>query len=669
MPYTSFDALGSNHQTYIYVNAFIDELQRSGIHNVVICPGSRSTPLALAIAQHPALRIWMHVDERSAAFFGLGMAKRLGLPVALLCTSGTAAANFMPAIVEAKLSHVPLLVLTADRPPELRDCGAPQAIDQNRLYGTHVKWFVEVALPEATNEALRYIRTLANHATALTQAVPAGPVHLNFPFREPLTPEPHTNPPPPAQQKWRDCFAWQGRLGNEPYIRVGDALPDFAPRATLEYLREKVDDTPDGLIIVGPLDKPALIEPLIKLAQRLSYPILADPLSQLRCGPHDHSHIVATYDALLRCTAFMHNMPPRFILRFGAMPTSKALLLYLKHYHHCPQAVIDGHGSWEEPTQLADMLIHVDPVAFCQDFLRIVDYHVDHVDTSQDAPSPWLATWQQHDQLAREALRLKLQEFEPLFEGRVFSELANLLPDGTNLFAGNSMPVRDLDSFFWGTQYHIHILGNRGASGIDGVISTAIGVSAASDKDEPTVLVIGDLSFFHDLNGLLAARLHQLNLTIVLVNNDGGGIFSFLPQAAYPEHFEQLFGTSTGLDFRLVVQMYGGQFRRIATWQEFRQAVTDSLTSGGLQVIEVPTERASNVEMHRQLWLAVEQEVGSPTLPPSTTCSPTLPPSTTCSPTPPPPTDAIPKGHTVNRVPTSRAINCEINCDERFNDD
>src|SRR6266705_1584210 len=299
--------------TYAYIGAFVDELQRVGIAHIVICPGSRSPPLAMVCANQPAIRCWMHVDERSAAFFALGMAKQLRQPVALLCTSGTAAANFLPAIVEARLTHVPLLVLTADRPHELRDNGAPQSIDQNRLYGTYVKWFVEVALPEATNAALRYIRTIAVRAAALTQAIPAGPVHLNFPFREPLTPEPHTNPPPPVQQKWRDRFAWRGRLGNEPYIRVGDALQDFAPRATLEYLREKVDDTPDGLIIVGPLDKPALIEPLIKLAQRLSYPILADPLSQLRCGPHDHSHIVTTYDALLRCTAFVHNMPPRFI--------------------------------------------------------------------------------------------------------------------------------------------------------------------------------------------------------------------------------------------------------------------------------------------------------------------------------------------------------------------
>jgi 2-succinyl-5-enolpyruvyl-6-hydroxy-3-cyclohexene-1-carboxylate synthase len=609
MVYTAADALGSSNQTYMYVNAFVDELQRSGIYNVIVCPGSRSTPLALAIAQQPAVHPWMHVDERSAAFFGLGMAKCLGLPVALLCTSGTAAANFLPAIVEAKLSHVPLLVLTADRPPELRDCGAPQSIDQQRLYGTHVKWFVEVALPEATNAALRYIRTLASRAVALTQAIPIGPVHLNFPLREPLTPEPVTNPPLLTQQQ-RDHIAWHGRSDNEPYIRVDDARQDFIPQFTMQYLREKVNETSDGLIIAGPLNTPALAGPLTELAQRLGYPILADPLSQLRCGSHDHSHIVTTYDALLHSTAFMQHMSPRLILRFGAMPTSKTLLLYLQHHHDCPQVVIDSQNGWQEPTQLADMLIHADPIALCQAMLRIVESHSDR-HPSQDASSSWLTTWQQCDQLAREMLHTKLQEFEPLFEGRVFSEFVDLLPDGTNLFVGNSMPVRDLDSFFWQSQRQIRILGNRGASGIDGVISTALGVSAASSKDEASMLVIGDLSFFHDLNGLLAARLHQLNLTIVLINNDGGGIFSFLPQANYPEHFEHLFGTPTGLDFHLAVQMYGGQFQRIATWPEFRQAVLDSLTNGGLNVIEVPTERASNVEMHRQLWRAVEQDVSN----------------------------------------------------------
>ncbi|HEV2473801.1 MAG TPA: 2-succinyl-5-enolpyruvyl-6-hydroxy-3-cyclohexene-1-carboxylic-acid synthase, partial [Chthonomonadales bacterium] len=573
---------------YIYVNAFVDELQRAGVRHVVICPGSRSTPLAMACASQPGLRVWMHVDERSAAYFGLGMAKKLGKPVALLCTSGTAAANFLPAIVEAKLSHVPLLILTADRPHELRDNGAQQSIDQNRLYGSYVKWFVDVALPEATNEALRYIRTLANRAAGLACAVAAGPVHLNFPFREPLTPEPLTERELPASC---DPIAWEGRPDNTPYVRVEDAPLAVPSPERLARLAELANTTTRGLIIVGPFDNPALVEPLVRLARRLGFPILADPLSQARCGGHDLEQVISSYDAFLRVDAFVERAAPELVLRFGAMPTSKPLLLYLKRYAACPLIVIDGHGTWEEPTQLAAEVIHSDPPAFCQNLLAALgDQHEQGEPPAVDGGT-WLATWQRAERVTRQALQEAMQGFRQPFEGRVFTELARLLPDSATLYAGNSMPVRDLDTFFWSSKRRVRMMANRGANGIDGVVSSALGASAVSGEEEPTVLVIGDLSFFHDLNGLLAARLHRLNLTIVLVNNDGGGIFSFLPQAAYPEHFEQLFGTPTGLDFRPVVQMYQGHFQRVDNWEEFGEALLEGFSAGGLRVIEVPTER------------------------------------------------------------------------------
>src|SRR6266699_3440863 len=309
--------------TYVYVGAFVDELQRASVQNVVICPGSRSTPLALVFAAQAGMRIWMQVDERSAACFGLGMAKQLRQPVALLCTSGTAAANFMPAIVEAKLTHVPLLVLTADRPHELRDNGAPQSIDQNRLYGTYAKWFVELALPEATDAALRYIRTIAARAAASTQAIPAGPVHLNFPFRAPLTPEPIPDQPL-SQVTQRDLVAWQGRPNNAPYVEVRDALPGAPTAITIAYMANLVHRARRGLIIVGPNDDPPLAEPLARVAQHLGYPILADPLSQLRCGDHDQSMVISSYDAFLRIESFIESARPELVLRFGAMPTSKS---------------------------------------------------------------------------------------------------------------------------------------------------------------------------------------------------------------------------------------------------------------------------------------------------------------------------------------------------------
>lgn len=608
----------AQNPTYAYVGVFVDELWRSGLRHVVICPGSRSTPLAMTFAAHAGMRVWMHIDERSAAFFALGMAKRLNQPVALVCTSGTAAANFLPALVEAHLTHVPLLALTSDRPPELRDCGAPQAIDQNRLYGTHVKWYAETALPEASNEALRYIRTIACRAFAQARNVPAGPVHLNMPFREPLTPAPIPDQPLPPESE-RDSLAWQGRADNQPYTRVHhEWRTDLVEEGSIWQLMEEFGRSPRGLILVGPQTNSELALPLLRLAHELGYPILVDPLSQLR-GRMYIDPPIASYDAFLRSEQFKTQYEPQLVLRFGAMPTSKPLLLYLKqHAGVCRQIILDEYNSWEEPTQLATRIIYAEAKSFCQELTDTLEY----LDNSsidkerwrvlkgrhiQPERVNWMEAWQKADEVTRQTLSTAINDLPDLFEGRVFSELAGLLSGGALLYTGNSMPVRDMDTFFCPYASNVYCLGNRGANGIDGVISSALGASAAGDSTKPAVLVIGDLSFFHDLNGLLAARLHRLNLAIVLVNNNGGGIFSFLPQATYPEHFEQLFGTPTGLDFRPVVEMYGGTCTRIADWEAFRDALRDAFASGGLHVIEVPTERESNVAMHRQLWQVVDK--------------------------------------------------------------
>jgi 2-succinyl-5-enolpyruvyl-6-hydroxy-3-cyclohexene-1-carboxylate synthase len=318
---------------------------------------------------------------------------------------------------------------------------------------------------------------------------------------------------------------------------------------------------------------------------------------------------LTSYDAFLRIDSFIESAQPELLIRFGAMPTSKPLLLYLKRYASSPLVVIDGNSGWEEPTQLASQLIHANPTAVCQDLFNKLEQHQTGEERLSASSQAWLSLWQATDKITQQALQNAIYDFTKFFEGRVFSELANLLQDGTTLYIGNSMPVRDLDTLFWSSKQRIRIIGNRGANGIDGIISSALGASAVAGQHETIVLVLGDLSFFHDLNGLLAARLHRLNMTIILINNDGGGIFSFLPQAAYPEHFEQLFGTPTGLDFRLVVEMYGGRFQRVDNWESFHKAVNQGLHSSGLDVIEIPAERTSNVKMHRQLWEAVKKAI------------------------------------------------------------
>ena len=606
---------------YVYVKAFVEELAASGLRHVCIAPGSRSAPLAMMLARQEGIRVWTHVDERSAAFFAMGMARALREPVAVLCTSGTAAANFYPAVIEARYGRVPLVVLTADRPHELRDVGAPQAIDQLHLYGCHVKWFVEMAPPDASPEVLAYVRAAARRAVATAQAQPPGPVHLNFPFREPLVPEPMESAEslgPQVASAAKTCPRGHPAAGTDlrgrPWLQGRRTLTSSA----VAQLAAELAGCRRGLIVCGPQDDPELPEAAIRLAAALGFPVLADPLSGVRCGPHDRRLVVDTYDAFLRVPEVADALRAEVILRAGAIPVSKTLQQYLGRQTGARQILVDGGDGWRDPAGVADVL-HVDPawlLAAVADEVEAAGRGATWRGAADSsglagvgpaAGGGWARIWAELNAAARTAIGRALSAMDGPFEGRVFAELAELLPDGATLFAGNSMPVRDLDAFFPASPRRIRCLANRGASGIDGVVSSALGVAAVSPR--PVVLAIGDLSFYHDLNGLLAARLHGLSLTIVLLNNDGGGIFHFLPQARHPQHFEALFGTPTGLDFQPAVEMYGGRFVRAPDWPSFRQAVREGLDRGGLWVVEVRTDRRRNVAQHEQVWAAVAEAV------------------------------------------------------------
>lgn len=575
-----------------YIGAFVDELARSGIADIVISPGSRSTPIALLAAEHPQLRSWLIVDERSAGFFALGMAKAKRRPVALLCTSGTAAANYLPAVSEAYLARVPLVVLTADRPHELRDVGAPQTIQQIGLYTGHVKWFMEMPIPEASATMIRHARMVASRAAATANSRPQGPVHLNFPLREPLMPD------------WRSPELWSGgRAGGAAYtvVREGYRMPE--PAAVRE-LAHVLATAQRPLIVCGPMDEPGFADAVTALADARNVPILADPLSQLRSGGHHRERIIDAYDAFLRDPKTVERLEPDLILRFGAMPVSKPLLQYMSRHVQAKLIVIDEGAGWRDPTLLAAEMIAAVPTALCRELAAQVQQAADATGLAFDGA--WFSLWKQVNGATRNVL-LGAGQGEALFEGRLFLELQDLLPEETVLFAGNSMPIRDLDTFYGTNDRGIRILCNRGANGIDGVVSTALGASAAGCR---TVLVIGDLSFYHDMNGLLASRLHGLNLTVILVNNDGGGIFSFLPQSELPPpRFEQLFGTPIGLDYEPAVTMYGGTFQRCRSWAEFRETFRRAMNADGLQVIELRTDRRSNVAMHREVWRKVSERL------------------------------------------------------------
>lgn len=567
-----------------YIAHFVDELFLGGMTDVVISPGSRSTPLAMTFAEHPSIKHWVNLDERSAAFFALGIAKKQRKPVALVCTSGTAAANYLPAIVEAYYSRVPLLILTADRPHELREVGAPQAIDQIKMYGDFVKWFHEMALPESTETMLNYVRGKGARAIQVAMDENQGPVHLNFPLREPLIPD----------FNLIDFFDQVERERFYPYQAGKRSLT----KEQLNMIVSELKGLKHGLIVCGPQDDECLADAITELALALKVPILADPLSQLRSGNHNKLNIIETYDTFLKGEKVKEQLAPEFIIRFGAMPVSKPYLLFQKKLSDIKHILVEPHEGYREPTNRATTMVFADPTMFCQQ-LRVAAEESDLASREN-----WLQKWQNINEVAKQALT-KREEIK-MTEGHLVQTVINKVPNKSIVYVGNSMPIRDLDTFLLSNDKSIRILANRGANGIDGLVSSALG--AASDGEHVT-LIIGDLSFYHDFNGLLAAKQSNISLTIILINNNGGGIFSFLPQANQEKHFEVLFGTPLNIEFDKVVEMYGGSHRVVNSWCQFEKAVETSYQEKGLSVIEARTIREENVEWHRSTWRNIEQAI------------------------------------------------------------
>ncbi|MBM7588351.1 2-succinyl-5-enolpyruvyl-6-hydroxy-3-cyclohexene-1-carboxylate synthase [Bacillus pakistanensis] len=570
----------SNHQEDLtrYVAVFIEEMVANGVKKVVISPGSRSTPFALLLAEHPEIQVFINVDERSAAFFALGIAKAENQPVAMLCTSGTASANYYPAIIEAKYSRVPLVVLTADRPHELREVGAPQAIDQIQMYGRHVKWSIDMPLPESSSSILSFAKSTASRGIGISRESPAGPVHFNFPFREPLVPNlsnAYSQPP----------------LGNV-LVTGGERI---LSKQQSEIFRKKMAEKEKGLIICGPqLDRDS-IDAILSFSELYNFPILADPLSGIRSGAHRKTTVVDSYDSFLRTEVVKNSLVPDVVIRFGAMPVSKALSLYLKHFHNLDYWVIDEGGQWLDPIGKATEMIHCSTLSFCESLTN---------GSCPSVESKWLNKWLSiNEQTKRCIIDSKCTDMS---EGEAVRSLIDWLPDSSTLFVSNSMPIRDVDTYFLNTNKQINVLANRGANGIDGVVSTALGVSTSK---APTFLLIGDLAFFHDMNGLLAGKMHNLNVKIIVLNNNGGGIFSYLPQAKEDKHFESLFGTPMDLEFSSLSALYHADYYKAIEMDEFSTAFKKSCRHSGVSIIEVVTNRGKNTEQHRKLWNLVSREI------------------------------------------------------------
>lgn len=545
-----------------FAATFVDELAVQGVEFACVSPGSRSAPVAMALQRHPRIKVIVEIDERSGAFFGVGLAKATGKPVLLLCTSGTAAAEFHPAVVEAYHARVPLIVITADRPPELQGVGANQAIDQQHLYGGAVDWFVDPGVPVDVPGAPRTWRRLAARAYAEASS---GPVHVNLPFREPLVPPPGQ---PPAAQGTPGQAVSRGRL-----------LPTQKQVAMLAAALQ-VAQRP--LVVAGEMRDGDRLAPAL---QRLGVPVLAEPTSQLRRA--ETGSAIESYEALLRAGWSLQHGPD-LVIRLGGTPTSRVLNRWLAAAA-APTFLIDPDRFWRDQDQVATHVMQCDPQPLLEGL-------------PPAERAPWRTAWTGAAKRASAAVAAAMVS-TPLHEGHVVRALAARLPETGQVFIGSSMPIRAADSFWPLARPKQRFFANRGASGIDGLVSTGLGVATGRDHS-PTVLLLGDLSLYHDMNGLWALQRHGIKATLVVCDNNGGGIFGFLTQAEHPDVFDEIFVTPLGLDLSQVARLYGLVYSPVSDRSGLEPAIADAIAAPTPTMVVVKMRREDSVTGHRLCWEA-----------------------------------------------------------------
>jgi 2-succinyl-5-enolpyruvyl-6-hydroxy-3-cyclohexene-1-carboxylate synthase len=559
------------NETFAPLRVLIDEFVRAGVEYAVVAPGSRNAPIAYALGDRPEIKTWSILDERQAGFFALGLAKSTGKPAIVTCTSGSAAANLHPAVLEASHAGIPLIVLTADRPPELRDVGAGQAIDQINLYGGAARWFVEAGNHQISDQTLRHFRALASRAYAEASGGNPGPVHINLPLREPLQ---------PVAQDLGDAAGSLGAVGRpngEPWTTDARAQP------LAQDLYSAFAAAKHPLIIVGAQHQRDLALTISHFATAAGIPVLADSLSQMRRKQlAENTPVVSAYDLILRSQPVTYHLVPDLIVRVGDMPTSKPLRNWLAE-SDCRQIVLDPRGGWQDPTRNASGVWVCDPLAtFTAASGRL---------EGRLAAVSWTSAWNQLETAAQSAIDHALAEEPFPFEPAVYRSLLSGLAGGASIFVSSSMPIRDVEAYGPIGRDDVRYLSNRGTNGIDGVISTSLGIRAPYNCDRVIVLT-GDLAFLYDASALAIAKRHEIPLTIVCVDNGGGGIFSFLPVAEHGDHFEELIATPSGVDIAAVVKAYGFDYSAPRNGDELAAAVEQP------GFVHLKTDRVENKVAH-----------------------------------------------------------------------
>ncbi len=584
------------NRNILWAETFVNELAALGIKYVSISPGSRNTPLTLAFAANRKIKSYINIDERSSGFFALGLAKASSAPVAVVCTSGTATAELYPAIVEAYQQRVPLIICTADRPPELLNKGANQTINQNNIYKNHIRWFKNLGLPEPTKEKLYAIKQAAFDAVFISTVHARGPVHLNFPFKKPFEPKYATD----IVQE--EILSASIKINKHANIHPCQKKEDRKTLKQIEKIYSLVRKNEKGLIIVGPDNyNPKFLKNCQILSSKLNYPLLADGASQVRFGRHNKKNVITNFDAFLRSEEFVSENMPDVIIQFGRTITSKGLDTFL-NCCNAARFMINEFGDWFDPSDKANASLPYLPYLFCEELNKKLEE-----ERFKRNSTSWLSVYLEAERIAEELKKTIIGKSSFPNECRIVSEIIDAVPDKCQIMLSNSMPIRDFDYFAQNINKEVVVYNNRGASGIDGITSTALGIAEASKK--PSMLLIGDLAFYYDMNGLLAAMRYNIPLVIILLNNNGGGIFEILPISQYGEVFKKYFVSPHHLNFSNFIKGYGGTHIKIKGWKHFRSALAKAYERNNFTVLEIKTNSTNSLKLRKRFWSEVNKRL------------------------------------------------------------
>ena len=581
-----------------YIAALVDEFYQLGVRHAVFSPGSRSTTMAMLFKEHEGFETYMNIDERSASFMALGIAKAHKEPTVLVCTSGSAVAHYLPAVLEAQYSGVPLIVLSADRPHTLLHVGAPQTVDQHKIFGTAVNYYEELAVPQEAHY-YTYPRQVARKAYMKAMDTKKGPVHINVPLFEPLVPELSRNHFEAGRSSfkvvkpnYRGVFGCDNR---KKLPHINNAVDIAHGNDGTNEINDLFERYERILILAGPQIDIDEANTIHSFGAALQAPILADPLSNVRRrynsadnqsnkeGIDTNNVVISTYDAVLAGQALWHELKPDCVIQFGQIVVSKRVQQMIASWTDVEYIEVNPTMDSMNPT--GKTTIHMQ---------ASIDVFT-HLYGKNNNSDTYLNIWRRLEQAGKKQLSTAIDE-PHCFEGRTIRELQKKIPEDGQIFVANSMTIRDFDYFWFSGESKAVLYGNRGVNGIDGTISTALGLAV---NGRPTYLVTGDLSLFHDLNGLAVAKTHNLNLTIILHNNDGGGIFEYLPQKG-TKHFDYLFSTSQGLDYSGAAKLYGCGYTKISSPDELSSVLAKIGQESGVHIIEIPTNREYSRELHKK---------------------------------------------------------------------